>query len=211
VQTEQGKILSQSIRIDATVLFPDDFDFTTLRDRIFPFLSLYTIIEYKGGGDPLLVGHFYLYSFAELGLMTARFLSKERSDRKARNYLSLRAASKLSQRLKEQGAIHSCCTVILSTSDPRQLRKAVGFEAVTEYSHLDGALYRLVHSENKFVGSIATYLVVLNDLPLCDINAPLLLLTTGKKKIEFCRWLLSDTPSIALEEKLDLHTYFNMV
>jgi len=171
VQTEQRNILSQSIRIDATVVFPDDFDFTTLRDRIFPFLSLYTIFEYKGGRDPLLVGHFYLYSFAELGLMTARFLSKERTLSKARNYLSLRAARERSQQLKEQGAMHSCCTVILSTGDPRQLRKAVGFEAVTEYSHLDGALYRLVHSENQFVGSIATYLVVLNDLPLCDVTS----------------------------------------
>ena len=37
VQTEQRKILSQSIRIDAIVVFPDDFDFTTLRDRILPF------------------------------------------------------------------------------------------------------------------------------------------------------------------------------
>jgi len=32
-------------------------------------------------------------------------------------------------------------------------------------------------------------------------------LTTGKKKIEFCRWLLSDTPGMALEEKLDFQLY----
>ena len=61
-------------------------------------------------------------------------------------------------------------------------------ESVREdYSHLDGALYRLVISENQFIASIATYLVVLNDLPVCEKNAPLLLLTTGKKKIEFWR------------------------
>jgi hypothetical protein len=57
------------------------------------------------------------------------------------------------------------------------------------------------------VGSIATYLVVLNDLPVCDINAPLLLLTTGKKKIEFCRWRKENTPGMALEEKQDFQLY----
>jgi hypothetical protein len=81
------------------------------------------------------------------------------------------------------------------------LRKTVGFEAVTEYPHLEGALYRKVILEDKFVGSVATYLVVLNALPVCDINAPLLLLTTKKKKQEFCNWLISDLSQVTLEEK----------
>ena len=91
--------------------------------------------------------------------------------------------------------------VILSTTDPRELRKTVEFQPVADYPHLKGALYRKVILEDKYIGSIATYLVVLNDLPICALNAPLLLLTTKKKKDQFCEWLLSDVPEITLEEK----------
>ena len=72
---------------------------------------------------------------------------------------------------------------------------------MNDYSHLKGALYRRVISENRFVGSIATYLVVLNHLPVCAINAPLLLLAKGRKQTEFCRWLLEDAKGLTLEEK----------
>jgi hypothetical protein len=91
--------------------------------------------------------------------------------------------------------------VILSTGDPRELRKTVGFEPVTEYEHLKGALYLKVILEDDFIGSVAIYLVVLNELPVCALNAPLLVLATKKKKIEFCKWLLKDIPGITLEEK----------
>ncbi len=201
VQTEQREIFAESIRIDAIVVFADPFDFTTLRERIFPFLGRYNVFEYKGEHDPLLVGHFYQYSLVELGLMVVRYLSNERTDREGRQWLSQRSARALWRQLKTQGAQHSSCTVILSTRDAQQLRKKVGFQPVADYPHLTGALYRRVISEDEFVGSIATYLVVLNHLPVCPINAPLLLLAKGRKQIEFCRWLLSDANGLTLEEK----------
>lgn len=111
------------------------------------------------------------------------------------------------QRLSEQGALHSCCTVILSTTDPMYLRKEVGFEKVSDYPHLDGALYRQVIAENKFVGSIAIYLVVLNTLPIDPKNASLLLLSKGKKQSEFCRWLLEGGEGITIQEKLFYQFY----
>ena len=57
-------------------------------------------------------------------------------------------------------------------------------------------------SENEFVGSLATYLVLLNELPVCAKNAPLLLLSTGQKKIEFCKWLIQKHEGVTLEEKV---------
>ena len=201
VQTEQREILAESIRIDAIVVFSDQFDFTTLSARIFPFLGRYNVLEYKGENDPLLIGHFYQYSLVELGLMAVRHLSEERTDRKGRQWLSQRSARALWKRLEAQGARHTACTVILSTADPQRLRQTVGLQPVTDYPHLNGALYRQIISENQFVGSIATYLVVLNDLPVCAINAPLLMLAKGSKQIEFCRWLLEDANGLTLEEK----------
>jgi hypothetical protein len=109
--------------------------------------------------------------------------------------------------LKAQGAKHSCCVVILSTGDPRDLRNTVGFELVTEYEHLNGALYRKVILEDDFIGSVPIYLVVLNELAVCALNVPLLLLSTKQKKIEFCKSLLKYIPGITLEEKRWYLTY----
>jgi hypothetical protein len=201
VQTEQQEIVAESVRIDAIVVFPDGFDFKELLDRILPFLGKYNVLEYKGETDPLLVGQFYQYSFVELGLMAVRHLSEERTDRAGRRWISQRSATQLWRELQSQGAQHSACTVILSTTDPQRLRQECGFEQVTDYPHLDGALYRVVMSENRFIGSIATYLIVLNHLPVCAINAPLLLLAKGNKQIEFCRWLLEDGDGLTLEER----------
>jgi hypothetical protein len=96
------------------------------------------------------------------------------------------------------------CVVILSTGDPRQLRKEVGFEPVSDYAHLDGALHRKVMSQDQFVGSIAIYLVVLNHLPVHAKNASLLLLAKGKKQAEFCRWLVEEHSEITLQQKQEL-------
>ena len=202
LQTQQREILPEFVQMDAMIVFPDEFDFTTLNDKSFPFLGQKTAIEYKGQNDALSVMRFYQYSFTELGIITTHLLSKERKDRKERESLSQRGAKEQWESLKAQGAKHSCCMVILSTTDPTQLRKEVGFEAVHDYPHLDGALYRLIVSENKFVGSIASYLVVLNHLPIHPKNAPLLLLSKGKKQSEFCRWLIEQGEGITLEENL---------
>ena len=148
-----------------------------------------------------MVAHVYQYSLTELGLVVTRYLSAKRKDRSEWKSLSQKAASAKWEQLSAAGAHHSCCAVILSTTDPKQLRKKVGFEAVEDYTHLKGALYRKVILEDEFVGSIATYIVVLNELPVCAINAPLLLLSTEKKKIEFCKWLLSEVEGLTLEEK----------
>ncbi len=48
---------------------------------------------------------------------------------------------------------------------------------------------------------------MLNELPVCALNAPLLVLTTKKKKIEFCKSLLKDIPGITFEEKREYLTY----
>ena len=62
-------------------------------------------------------------------------------------------------------------------------------------------------SENQFVGSMATYLVVINKLPTHPKNASLLLLSKGKKQSEFCRWLLEDGEGITIQEKLFYQFY----
>jgi hypothetical protein len=201
VQTEQREILPESVRVDAIVIFDVMFDFTSLQTRIFPFLGRYNVFEYKGKRDWLKVGHFYQYSFVELGLMAVRHLSEERTDRQGVRWISQRSARALWQQLQGQGAHHSCYTVILSTGDPQQLRREVGFEPVSDYPHLDGALYRRIISEDRFIGSMASYLVMLNDLPVCAINAPLLLLARDEKQLEFCRWLLDDAEGLTIEEK----------
>lgn len=201
VQTQQHKDLPEHVRIDALVVFPFEFDFTKLRKRLFPFLCRYNIFEYKSQGDRLMVAHFYQYSLVELGLIITRLLTYRRKDRGEWKSLSQKAAIAQWEDLSGRGAKHSSCVVILSTTDPRELRKTVGFQPVADYPHLEGALYRKVILEDNYIGSIATYLVVLNELPLCALNAPLLLLTTKKKKTEFCKWLQSDIPGITLEEK----------
>ena len=137
----------------------------------------------------------------ELGVLTTHLLSKVRQDRKERQSLSQIGAKEQWQRLDAQGAMHSCCVVIFSTGDPKMLRKEVGFEPVSDYPHLDGALYRLIVFENKFVGSIATYLVVLNRLPTHPKNASLLLLAKGQKQAEYCRWLLEEDTGLTLQRK----------
>ena len=70
-----------------------------------------------------------------------------------------------------------------------------------------GHYYRLVVFENKFIGSIATYLVVLNHLPTHPKNASLLLLAKGKKQAEYCRWLLEKDTGMTLEQKELLISY----
>lgn len=132
INTERREILAISIRIDAIVTFPDDFDFTTLFKRIFPWLGKTNVFEYKGKFDPLKVGQYYQYTFAELGLMLARCLSKERKDRTGRQWLSQKEARNYWRKLKGQGAKHLCSTTILSTADPRMLRQSLKLGPVDE-------------------------------------------------------------------------------
>jgi len=77
---------------------------------------------------------------------------------------------------------------------------------VTEYPHLQGALYRQIILQNEFLGTVAIYLIVLNKLKVCTINAPLLLLSTGEKLSEFCQWLLTDAEGLTIEEKVAYQT-----
>jgi hypothetical protein len=207
MQTQRREILPEFVQMDAVVAFPDDFDFTTLRDRTFPFLGKYDALEYKGANDPLSVMRCYQYSLTELGILTTFFLSKVRKDRKERESLTLIRAREQWLKLKQAGATHSCCVVILSTGDPRQLRKEAGFEPVSDYPHLDGALHRLVVFENQFVGSLAIYLVVLNKLAVHAKNASLLLLSKGKKQAEFCDWLAQEHSGLTLQQRQDLIYY----
>ncbi len=202
VMTEQREILATSIRMDAVVTFDDDFFFTKLSERIFPWLGRINVFEFKGKNDPLRVGQYYQYAFAELGLMFALCLSVERKDRSGRQWMSQKSTRAYWEKLKNQGAQHLCCAIIVSTSDPRGLRKSLRLEPVSQYQHLQGALYRQIISQNELVGSIAVYLVVLNKLKVCSINAPLLLLSKGQKQKEFCRWLLTDAEGLTLEEQV---------
>jgi len=110
----------------------------------------------------------------EIGLILTRCLSKERKKRSGREWLSQKEIRSYWNKLKSQGAKHFCTTTILSTGDPKGLREGLGFEPVNLYPHLQGALYRQVIFENKFLGEIAVYLVVLNKLKVCAINTPLL-------------------------------------
>ncbi len=207
INTERREILAISIRIDAIVTFPDDFDFTLLLKRIFPWLGKTNVFEYKGKSDPLKVGQYYQYTFAELGLMLARCLSKERKDRTGRQWLSQKEARNYWNMLKIKGAKHLCSTTILSTADPRLLRQSLKFEPVDEYPHLRGALYRKVVSEDEFVGSAAVYLLALNKVKVCAQNVPLLLLSTGEKQKQFCRWLLTDAEGLTIEEQVMYRVY----
>jgi len=81
------------------------------------------------------------------------------------------------------------------------------FEPVKQYPHLQGALYRTVISQNEFLGTIPVYLVVLNKLKVCAINTPLLLLSTGGKQKEFCRWLITDAEGLTIEEQVSYQSY----
>ena len=103
--------------------------------------------------------------------------------------------------------LYFCTATILSTGDPKGVREALGFEPVDLYPHLRGALYRQVIFENKFLGVIPVYLVVLNKLKVCAINVPLLLLSTGEKQKEFCRWLLADAEGLTIEEQVTYQSY----
>ena len=201
VMTEQREILAASIRMDAVVTFDDDFFFTKISERIFPWLGKINVFEFKGKNDPLQAGQYYQYAFAELGLMFALCLSAERKERSGRQWMSQKATRAYWKKLKNQGAQHLCCAIIMSTGDPRGLRKSLRLEPVNQYQHLQGALYRQIISQNELVGSIAVYLVVLNKLKVCPINAPLLLLSKGQKQKEFCRWLLTDAEGLTLEEQ----------
>ena len=207
INTELREILAASVRIDAIVTFADDFDFTKLKKRIFPWLGKNNVFEYKGKFDLLKVGQYCQYAFVELGLILTRCLSKERRDRAGREWLSQRSVRAYWNKLKSQGAKHLCTTTILSTGDPRGVREGLGFEPVKQYPHLRGALYRRIISRNQFFGTVAVYLVVLNKLKVCAINTPLLLLSTGGKQKEFCRWLITDAEGLTIEEQVTYKAY----
>ena len=202
INTELKEILKASVRIDAIVTFPDDFDFTMLKKHIFPWLGKNNILEYKGKFDPLKVGQYLQYAFVELGLILTRCLSKERKGRAGREWLSQKGVRAYWNKLKSQDAKYLCTATILSTTDPRGVREGFGFKPVKQYPHLRRALYRQVVSENKFLGTIPVYLVVLNKLKVCAINAPLLLLSTDEKLKEFCRWLITDAEGLTIEEQV---------
>ena len=123
-----------------------------------------------------------------------------------REWLSQKGIREYWNQLKSQGAKHLCATTILSTGDPRGIRKGGGFQPVTQYPHLRGALYRRVIYQDEFIGTIAVYLVVLNQLKVCAINAPLLLLSTGEKLTEFCQWLVTEAEGLAIEEQVAYRT-----
>ena len=214
IKTELKEILAKSVRIDAVVSFPDHFDFTKLMKRLFPWLGKHNIMEYKGQSDRLKIGQYIQYALVELGLILTRVLSKERKDRAGREWLSQKGVLEYWNKLKSHGAKHLCTTTILSTGEPRGIRKKFGFEPVTEYPHLRGVLYRQVIFQNEFLGTVAVYLIVLNKLKVCAINAPLLLLSTGKKLTEFCQWLVGDAEGLTIEEQVaykTLITTYNIV
>ena len=201
LETQRREIIPESVQIDTVVSFVDDFDFTKLQDRIFPFWGKENVIEYKAENDRLTPRHVYQYALTELGVLTTHLLSEEREERKERQSLSQRASKEQWQRLRNQGAQHACCNTILSTIDPIGIRKGCKFEAVETYEHLTGALYRRIIVDDDFAGSLATYLVVLNELSVHPKNAPLLLLSTGKKLDEFCEWLLETQEGIEIKEQ----------
>ncbi|MBC8231427.1 hypothetical protein H8E77_17885 [bacterium] len=207
INTELREILKASVRIDAIVTFDDDFDFTKLRKRIFPWLGKNNVFEYKGKFDHLKVGQCCQYALVELGLMLTRCLSKERKDRAGREWLSQKDIRTYWNKLKSQGAKYFCTATILSTGDPKGVREGLGFEPVNLYPHLRGALYQQVIFKNEFLGTIPVYLVVLNKLKVCAINTPLLLLSTGEKQKEFCRWLLADAEGLTIEEQVTYQSY----
>jgi len=207
INTERREILAASIRIDAIVTFDDDFDFTRLIKRLFPWLGKKNIFEYKGKFDPLKVGQYCQYALVELGLMLIRCLYRERKDRAGREWLSQKGTRSCWEKLKSQGAKHLCTATILSTTDPVGVRESFGLASVNQYPHLQGALHKQVLFQNKLFGSVPVYLVVLNKLKVCAINAPLLLLSTGEKQKEFCRWLLTDAEGITIEERVMYEFY----
>ena len=92
------------MRIDAIVTFDDDFDFTSLRKRIFPWLGKNNVLEYKGKFDSLKVGQYCQYALVEQGLILNRCLSKERKDRAGREWLSQKGVRDYWNKLKSQGA-----------------------------------------------------------------------------------------------------------
>ena len=104
-------------------------------------------------------------------------------------------------------APHFCTTTILSTGDPKGIRESGEFKSVEQYPHLQGALYRKIIFTDKFLGTIPVYLLVLNKLKTCAINVPLLLLSTGEKQKEFCRWLIGDAEGLTIEEQVTYQSY----
>ena len=207
INTELKEILASSVRIDAILTYDDDFDFTRLRKCIFPWLGKNNVFEYKGKFDLLKVGQYCQYSLVELGLVLTRCLSKERRDRSGREWLSQKDVREYWNKLKNQGAKYFCTTTILSTGDPKGIREGGNFKLVEQYPHLRGALYRKIIFKDKFLGTVPVYLVVLNKLKTCAINAPLLLLSTGEKQKEFCRWLLTDAEGLTIEEQVTYQSY----
>ncbi|MBM3238047.1 hypothetical protein FJZ31_17285 [Candidatus Poribacteria bacterium] len=207
INTELKEILASSVRIDAIVTFDDDFDFTKLVKRIFPWLGKNNVFEYKGKFDLLKVGQYCQYSLVELGLVITRCLSKERKDKVGREWLSQKGVHSYWNKLKSQGTKYFCTITILSTGDPKGIREGAEFEPVVQYSHLQGALYRKIIFKDKFLGTIPVYLVVLNKLKTCAINAPLLLLSTGEKQKEFCQWLIGDAEGLTIEEQVTYQSY----
>jgi len=214
LETQKREIVPEAVQIDTVVSFEENFDFTQLHDCIFPFWGKENIIEYKGENDRLAPMHYYQYSLTELGILTTYLLSKEREDRKERQPLSQKAAKALWQNLQDHGAQHPCTNTILSTTDPVGIRNNCGFKPVETYDHLNGALYQRTILQDNFIGTIATYLVVINALPIHPKNAPLLILSTGKKLDEFCEWLLENQKGITIEEQKEYITYltrYNLV
>ena len=207
INTELKEILASSVRIDAILTYDDDFDFTRLRKCIFPWLGKNNVFEYKGKFDLLKVGQYCQYSLVELGLVLTRCLSKERRDRAGREWLSQKDVRAYWSKLKNQGAKYFCTTTILSTGDPKGIRDGAEFKPVEQYPHLRGALYRKIIFKDKFLGTIPVYLVVLNKLKTCAINAPLLILSTGEKQKEFCRWLIGDVEGLTIEEQVTYQSY----
>ena len=201
LKIQKRSIVPESVYIDAVITFTVDFDFKKLDDRIFPFLGKENIVEYKGNRDDLSLKKFCQYAMTELGLIACDFLSKKGEEGTEDASLSQKAATNQWQRLKAQGAKHSCTTVIVSTGDPKGLRKAFGFELVDTYDHLSGSLYCLDMFNNKLVGSMAIYIVVINDLPVHSKNAPLLLLSTGTKQEEFLEWLLETHDGLTIQRR----------
>jgi len=98
INTERREILAASIRIDAIVTFSDDFDFTKLIKRLFPWfryasystqgLGKKNIFEYKGKSDPLKVGQYCQYALVELGLMLIRFCFDFKAEVKSKRPMS---------------------------------------------------------------------------------------------------------------------------
>jgi len=91
LETQKWEIVPESVQMDTVVTFPNDFDFTTLQDRIFPFWGRENVIEYKGERDRLSAMHISQHSLTELGVLTTHYLSKVREVRFCSSCLQARS------------------------------------------------------------------------------------------------------------------------